>query len=211
MSLLEGYLRKSSIVSAYERLRTIHPNRYVEWGRRDGDGWIPGCAFTDPSGGRFCELLERIGARMQTSDRKVIAASFVLRFGWSAGVAIGPYLLEQCVPDVSLENISLKFSQSTLFEKVSLHEPSGVVLARRGSSEQLIDVLDERTPEWGPFGSRFVTTRLNDDLLVVLRAGLIDQAEPVVDALYVWSRFSKRALWGQIASSWWSEPLKLDS
>jgi ferric iron reductase protein FhuF len=42
----------------------------------------------------------------------------------------------------------------------------------------------------------------NPELVSCLRMMLIEQAEPVIDALYAWSRFSKRALWGQVASSW---------
>jgi len=40
------------------------------------------------------------------------------------------------------------------------------------------------------------------DLLEVLRNDLVEQTEPVVDALHGWSELSHRAIWGQIAASW---------
>jgi FhuF 2Fe-2S C-terminal domain len=197
------------IVSAYDRLRTLHPNWYVEWGRRDGNGWIPGEALIDPSTGGLGDLLQRIGMRMRTEDRKIIAASFVLRFGWSAGVAIAPYLLERCVPDIGLSNVSMKFSEGTLFEKVSLHEPSGVIIARQAETEHhLLDFCngcDGCSPKFTADGSTEDLRELNHALPEVLRAALVNQARPVVEALHDWSRFSKRALWGQITSSWGSQ------
>jgi len=203
--LLDGLARTSPIVSVYNRLSIIHPNWYVEWGRRDKDGWIPGDAFANASEGAFHELLERIGARMRTSDRKIIAASFALRFGWSAGAAVAPFLLLRCVPDVRLGNVSLRFGASTLFEKVSLHHPWGVIIARENASEpRLIRVRGGRDLQSDsvPIESGTVAPELNSELQEILRATLVDQAQPVVDTLYAWSRFSKRAIWGQIASSW---------
>ncbi|HTT74912.1 MAG TPA: (2Fe-2S)-binding protein [Candidatus Binataceae bacterium] len=195
----------SPIVSAYERLRAIHPNWYVEWGRRDYNGWIPGEAFTDAFGGPFHELLERIGARMQTADRRIIAGSFVLRFGWSAGVAVAPFLLQRCVPDVRLENVSLKFNRNTLFEKVSLHAARGAI-----NEQPHVDEHSSASNNTYDGGSLDLTSRErsiespdpNNPLLAALRATLVEQAQPVVNALYAWSHFSKRAMWGQIASSW---------
>lgn len=206
MNRPNGSSPTSPVALVYEHLRALQPNWYVEWGKREGDGWIPGDALTDPARGRFRELLERIGARMRTSDRKIIAASFVLRFGWSSGVAIAPYLLGRCVPDISLENISLKFSESTLFEKVSLHEPHGIIIARKAATEHhLLDHCtgcDTCSPKSLATDPPIQTLELNQELPEALRAALVDQASPVINSLYDWSRFSKRALWGQITSSW---------
>jgi FhuF 2Fe-2S C-terminal domain len=200
--------RLSPIAACYEHLRTIHPNWYVEWGRRDEDGWISGEAFTNAFEGPFYELLERIGARIQTADRKIIAASFVLRFAWSAGVAVAPFLLEQCVPDVRLENVSLKFNRSNLFEKVSLHVAQGVSNAQSGVAEQLTVTSNncDRGPTY-PVSTEPHIQPLdpNNPLLAALWTTLVEQAQPVVDALYAWSHFSKRAMWGQITSSWGSQ------
>jgi hypothetical protein len=51
----------------------------------------------------------------------MIVASFALRYGWSSGVAFAPYLLYQCVPTLTLDNVSFKFNDNALFERVALH------------------------------------------------------------------------------------------
>ena len=61
--------------------------------------------------GPFNDLLQRIGKSAGTGDRRTIAASFALRYGWASAMAIAPYLKSSCVPDVSLENISLQFHE----------------------------------------------------------------------------------------------------
>jgi len=48
---------------------------------------------------------------LTSADRRTIAASFAMRFGWASGMAIAPYLRAGCVPDVSLDNASFKFSE----------------------------------------------------------------------------------------------------
>jgi ferric iron reductase protein FhuF len=46
----------------------------------------------------------------------------------------------------------------------------------------------------------------NQNVLVAwLRASLIQQAQPIVEALYAWSNFSIRGTWGMITSSWGSQ------
>jgi hypothetical protein len=156
-------------------------------GRRDQDGWIPGEAFTNAFEGPFHELLERIGARMQTADRKIIAASFVLRFGWSAGVAVAPFLLQPCVPDVRLASVSLKFNKSTFFEKVSLHAPRGVSMRPSDPIEHLNELRYDEASDSLERPSRDSLNQppvQNNPLLAALRATLLEQTQPVVDALY---------------------------
>ena len=42
-------------------------------------------------------------------------------------------------------------------------------------------------------------------LFAWLRTSLVRQAQPVVDALYDWSHFSVRGIWGMITSAWGSQ------
>jgi ferric iron reductase protein FhuF len=176
-------IQAGRLVRIYNELRLLHPDWYVEFGRRSGNGWIPGDALLRPNVPPFSNLLARIGERLMTTDRKVIAASFALRFGWSAAAAVAPYLLKQCVPDLSLDNVSLRFSMHTFFEKLSLHDSDAVVLD---------DSSRDNAGESGP----------GPALQAALRNTLVAQATPVVSALHEWSQFSARAIWGQIASSW---------
>jgi ferric iron reductase protein FhuF len=172
-------LALQSIAHVYEDLRVWQPSWTVELSRPSGAGWIEGVAFRDASAGDFHDLLIHIGERQRSPDRKTIAASFALRYGWSAGAAIAPYITHRAVPDLALENVSLKFSPSTFFERTALHDPRGVVGV---ASEGYTPALNAR-----------------------LREALVGQAEEVVRSLHDWSGFSVRGIWGQITSSWASQ------
>ena len=94
-----------------------------------------------------------------------------LRYGWSSSAAIAPFLRFSCVPDVSLDNVSLKFSISTSFERTAIHVPRGIVVA--GDSRQrdasIATVPDARA------------------LVGALRQALVEQATPVIETLYEWT------------------------
>jgi hypothetical protein len=123
----------SPIIAAYQALQAICPNWYVEIGQPGGTGWLRGIDLRTASTGPFNTLLSQIGASLHTTDRRTIAASFALRYGWSSGVAIAPYILCQCVPHITLDNVSVKFNQQALFERVALrtfHRASGRTLKK---------------------------------------------------------------------------------
>ena len=124
----------SPIIGIYQELRTLQPAWYVEMGRPHGTGWITGTDLRMASEGPFNDLLSHIGDRLHTADRRTIAAAFALRYGWSAGMAIAPCLLGDCVPTITLDNVSFKFGANTLFERVALHHPTGVMLHPGGGA-----------------------------------------------------------------------------
>jgi len=176
----------SPVISIYRELQRIHPTWHVEIGEPQGQGWIAGTDLRTASHGPFNALLTHAAERLHTSDRRTIAASFVMCYSWSSGIAIAPYLFRQCVPKISLDNVSFKFHENTFFQKAALHRPEGVMLQQDGSAvHPLIQSLSQPT-----------------ELLDRLRNGLIQQAEPIVEALYNWSHFSIRGLWGLVTSSW---------
>jgi hypothetical protein len=159
-----------------EELGAIEPGWSVEIGRPDGEHWVTGEDLKDAHSGPFHDVLQRLGGTLGTEDRRTIAASFAMRFGWSAGTAIAAYVIHGWVPDIRLENISLRFGGSkTMFERLALHRAQGKLLN-------------------GP--------ESKDSLLCVLRDTLFEQAAPVVEALRLWSHFPPRATWGMISSSW---------
>ncbi len=151
-------------------------------------GWIAGAELRSASGA-VDDLLRRIGERAKTSDRRTIAASFALRFGWTSILAIAPYLRFRCVPDISLENVSFKFKESTLFERAALHTPRGVMIAAPAT----------------PAHDAIRTVPDDAALLRVLREMLVAQAAPVVETLRDWSGFSRRGTWGMLTSAWASQ------
>jgi ferric iron reductase protein FhuF len=174
------------IVEVYDALSALNPSWRVDVGRPSGPGWIAGSDLRTASAGPFNELLARIGERARTADRRTIAASFALRYGWASAMAIAPFLKYDCVPDLSLENVSLKFRESTFFERTAIHEARGAVAADdpRATHPSITPVSD-----W-------------HELLRALRSTLTAQAIPVVEALHEWSGFARRGTWGMLTSSW---------
>jgi hypothetical protein len=176
----------SPVIEAYDALRSLSASWHVEAGKPAGPGWIAGADLRTAASGPFNALLVRIGECAGTGDRRTIAASFALRFGWASAMAIAPYLRHRCVPDIALDNVSFKFRPSTFLERTAVHEPRGVVVAGdpRGAHPSIGTVPDA------------------DALTAALRRELVAQATPVVDALFEWSGFARRGTWGQLTSSW---------
>lgn len=176
----------SPIIGMYDALRALNASWSVDVGQPSEPGWIAGTELRSATTGPLNELLWRIGERSRTSDRRTIAASFALRYGWASAMAIAPYLKYGCVPDISLENVSLKFRASTFFERTAIHEPRGVVMAD------------------GPAANHpaIASVATRHQLLRSLRDALTSQALPVVEALYDWSGFARRDTWGMLTSSW---------
>ena len=108
------------IVAIFRDLQASHSNWHVEIGQPSGTGWIAGTDLRTAIQGPFDALLSAIGEGLHTSDRRTIVASFALCYGWSSGIAIAPYLFYQCVPKISLDNVSFKFHANTLFETSGL-------------------------------------------------------------------------------------------
>jgi hypothetical protein len=128
----EESLAPSPIIAMYQALRARRPKWPVEMGQPHGPGWNPGTAWLTAWEDPFQALLAQIGKRLQTADRRTIAASFALRYGWSSGVAFVPYLLYACVPTIALDNVSFKFNDHGAFERAALHQPAGVMLPHDG-------------------------------------------------------------------------------
>ena len=175
----------SPVEAIYDALRTTNASWSVDIGKPSGPGWIAGAELRDASTGSFNALLMRIGERQQ-SDPMTIAASFALRYGWASAMAIAPYLKYRCVPDIALENISLKFKESTFFERTAIYEARGTMVAGEPSAGHLT----------------ISTVRDDSALLLALRSALTEQAAPVVESLHQWSGFSRRGTWGMLTSSW---------
>ncbi len=183
----------SPVTAIYERIQAIQPGLTVEIGRpraASGDGWVSGTDLRNASAGPFHDLLRRMGETLNEQDRRTIAASFALRYGWAGGIAIAPYLLHQCVPDINLENTAYRFGgQFSMYQRAAIYNPRGAMLAANNAAVH---------PSIRPISSSM-------ELLQLLRESLISQATPVVNALCEWSHFSSRGLWGLIASSWGSQ------
>ncbi|HEY7895362.1 MAG TPA: (2Fe-2S)-binding protein [Gemmatimonadaceae bacterium] len=185
--------RASPVADIYDALRAQGGGWGAEVGRPQGPGWIAGDDFRDATAGRFNVLLERIGARSQTDDRRTIAGSFALHFGWTSAMAIAPFLRFRCVPNVSLGNIALRFNRSAYVDGTAVFEDHGTVVAgdARARHPSMSTVADDHA------------------LLRALRAALVEQSAPVVKAVHGWSGFAERATWGVLTSLWASHFISL--
>lgn len=177
---------RSPVGEIYERLRALHAGWGVELGRPTGTGWIAGDQFRDATSGPFRALLERIGTRSQTDDRRTIAGSFALHLGWTSAMAIAPFLRFRCVPDCSLGNIAIRFNQSAYVDGTAVYEARGTVVADDPAAHHpsMRTVPNERA------------------LLRALRDALVAQSAPVVATVFTWSAFAERAMWGVLTSLW---------
>lgn len=106
----------------FRDLENVDRYATAEVGVREAPEWIPGTDLLAPARPPFSDLLRRIGTRMGLADRRSVAASFLLRFGWSSGPAIALYLAKGVVPRLRLEQTSYRFSESTLFERIALRD-----------------------------------------------------------------------------------------
>ena len=184
---------RSPVAKIYARLRALHAGWGVELGRPAGAGWISGDEFRDARSGPFRALLECIGARSQTDDRRTIAGSFALHFGWTSAMAIAPFLRFRCVPDCSLGNIAIRFNQSAYVDGTAVYEARGTVVADDPCAHHpsMRTAPDDRA------------------LLRALRDALVAQSAPVVAAVFDWSAFAERAIWGVLTSLWASHFIAL--
>jgi hypothetical protein len=147
--------------------------------------WIAGPALAAPDEPPVAHIMDGLTRQGFGMDRRAAAASFMLRFGWSSGYAIGACMLHQRVP--SLDGLALRFHERYMFL-------NGVRTARHAFSA---------LP--GDTGSTHPDCRLlagPEALATSLFEALYGHAAPVVRALHAWSGFSERALWAMVTSSW---------
>jgi ferric iron reductase protein FhuF len=107
-----------------------------------------------------------------------------LRLGWAAGAQIGIYLVCQRV--LICDDYALNFNEKGFFR--GFH-PGGFEFAVLG-----VDLV---------LGAAAATRCVDRaELDQIFLAALRRMAEPVVEALFDWSRLSRHSLWSMVVSSW---------
>lgn len=171
------------------RLGDSHLADQISFGTPKGPGWMYISDLTAPEAGPLRDLLETIGERAGTSDPKIIAAAFAARLGWSSVIGILPCLLTGGVPDLTPDNVHLKFGSHTLFEATAL--------AR-------LEWHNMPIPAATHDGVALLTAKQLDRALPLLSENLHLYTQPIVEALHHHTRFSKRGIWGQVYAGWGS-------
>lgn len=157
--------------------------------------WIDSAALISPE--TLNEPLEALLARFAAvgygSNRRAVAASLLLRFGWAAGFAIAAYLVTDRVP--VLTDYALKFSPRGLLHQVWIRDAVVMGLPR--------DPLAEAT-DWMDAAPAAISPDYDERarLRECLMASLLDFSEPLVATYHRWSGFSRHALWSMVVSSW---------
>lgn len=149
--------------------------------------WFSHADLRRPHEGLYAELLQGLMARSGIASRRFAAASFLLRYGWSAGAMLAPLLMDKPIPWYAAEEADLCFADNTLFQAICLNSDGFIVGDNEGFSAHPQCVLSYSDP----------------NAAIRLVAGqLADHAKPAVEALHQWSGFSRKALWAMVSSSW---------
>lgn len=149
--------------------------------------WLSHSEMRQPQEGLYAELLQALMTRSGIASRRFAAASFLLRYGWSAGAVLTPLLMDKPIPWYAAEEADLCFADNTLFQAICLNS-DGFIIGKdqvfSAHSHCVLNYADQNT-----------AIRLVADQLA-------SHAKPVVEALHQWSGFSHKALWAMVSSSW---------
>jgi len=149
--------------------------------------WLSYAELCQPPEGFYAELLQALMTRSGIASRRFAAASFLLRYGWSAGTVIAPLLMNKPIPWYAAEEADLCFADNTLFQAICLNSDGFIIGEDQDFSAHSHCVLN--------FSDKNAATHLVADQL-------LNHAKPVVEALHQWSGFSRKALWAMVSSSW---------
>jgi hypothetical protein len=159
-------------------------------------GWFLAAALCDAASGRLAEGLAHATRRHPNAERRAAGAFFVGHYAWYlAGAAIGSYLAERRIPDLSPANVALRYSTYTWHAgDQSGQAESMEVRFVRGHFAALADDPAAAHPDAVLLPS---APALRD----WLREALEQHMDPLIDAVHVSTRLGKRAQWNLVADS----------
>jgi hypothetical protein len=109
----------------------------IELDPPDRNGWVDGPALCNPDTGPLADLNMRFVAAGFGVNRRAVAASLLLRYGWAAGFAIAVWLTRREI--VRIDRFALKFSEWTLVEGLWIQEAD--ILAGLSEDEGRVALL----------------------------------------------------------------------
>jgi hypothetical protein len=151
--------------------------------------WTDAAGLASLDHGHLAAMLALYTSNGYAPDPRVGASVLMLRFGWVGGFAIAPYLTRARVP--FLRDYALCFPP---------HPGPGsrVLWIRDAGFVGRPDDPMAGSPEW-------IESASDDVLRRRLLESLVATTEPLVAALYAWSRRSRQGLWAMAVSSWASQ------
>ncbi len=156
--------------------------------------WLSHSAMRQPQEGFYAGLLQAFMTRSGIASRRFAAASFLLRYGWSAGAVIAPWLMDKPIPWYPAEEADLCFADNTLFQAICLNSDGFLIARDHRFSAHPHCLLSYSDP---------------DAAIHLVAHQLACHAKPVVEALHEWSGFSHKALWAMVSSSWVGQILNI--
>jgi hypothetical protein len=159
-------------------------------------GWFLATALYDANCTRLAEGLAHAIRQYPNADRRTTGAFFVGHYAWYlAGAAIYTYLAERRIPDLSSENVVLRYSTYTWHAGDQSGEAESMdVRFVRGHFAALADDPAARHPDAVLLPSSLA---LRD----WLREALEQHMAPLIDAIHTHTRLGKRAQWNLVADS----------
>jgi hypothetical protein len=159
-------------------------------------GWFPATALCDAESAQLAEGLAHATRRYPTADRRTAGAFFIGHYAWYlAGAAIGSYLAERRVPDLSLANVMLRYGTYTWHSGDQSGEAENIeVRLVRGRFAALADDPAAEHIDADVLPS---SKALRD----WLREALEQHMAALIDSVHTGTRLGKRAQWNLVADS----------
>lgn len=146
--------------------------------------WLDLAALCVPDTGPLALLNTRFINHGFGANRRAVAGSLMLRYGWAAGLQISAYFAQRRVMQAS--DWALRFSPMTLVEAIWVKDAKFIGL----DGDPLAG-----SDDWAGAVSEA-------QLRAAFLQSLLDFTEPLIASQHAWSGFSRHALWSMVVSSW---------
>jgi ferric iron reductase protein FhuF len=174
----------SPIAADFERLNTLNEYVSLQTGRPDGENWYSPEEFTQPDSPALDEILGRIRGKTGCDDRHFLAASFAGGYVWQmAVVGVGCFLAAHRLPDLSADNLRMRFDDNGWNDRLSFIRERFYALSDDSEATD----------------SNALVVDNNDMLRDLLRQQMENHMSRVIDALKAKTTMGKRGMWGIVA------------
>ncbi len=184
------------LAATLARVAALDPHTFAADLGDPAPGWFPATALCASDSAWLAEGLAHATRLYPAAERRVAGAFFVGHYAWYlAGAAICTYLAERRVPDLTLDNVALRYGtytwqagdQSGEAETINVRFVHGHFAAladdpAAAHSDALVLPSTHALRDW-------------------LREALEQHMAPLIDAIYASTRLGKRAQWNLVADS----------
>jgi hypothetical protein len=174
-------------------LQTLSPYLQAEVGRQVGEGWRSPLDYFAPGSRELAEAAAACTRRLQAATAPVAASSLLQNYQWLViGCAIGSFLLDRRVPDLSADQLQVEFAQSA--EAAPGDDAQEPVRLAFGSGRFAVLPGDEAAGHPDAW-----IVRDEDALRTYLRTSLEAHFAPIVERLHAHFGAATRGMWLNVA------------